>query len=464
MNYELSRLGISALTAMQQDMLATARKGASVVLLSPTGSGKTLAYLLPLLQKLDAKSDALQALIIVPSRELAMQTADVARRLCSELRVCACYGGRPAMEEHQQMRSLKPHLVAATPGRLLDHLQKDNLPTQDVSTLVIDEFDKSLELGFREQMQSILSLLPRLSQRILLSATDAEEIPAFVGTKDYVRLDFLDHERDDRISLRIVKSPEKDKLQTLFRLLCKLGTQKSLVFVGYRESVERVAGFLEKQGIMADGFHGGMEQRDRERALYRFMNGSSNVLVSTDLASRGLDIEAVDNIIHYHLPLNEEVCTHRNGRTARWDMQGSAYFILGPEEQLNPSLFPSALSPYPSSEKDGRKGSCQLIEESLSPRRENGGRLEDSQETTPPLPLWVTLYIGKGKKDKLSRGDIVGFLTKQGGLEASQIGRIDVLPHWSYVAVERAAARDLLARIKGLKIKGQKTIYALAGR
>lgn len=442
MNYDLSKVlplkgdgGSPALNAMQQDMLQTARKGTSIVLLSPTGSGKTLAYLLPLLQKLDAKSDALQALVIVPSRELAIQTADVARRLCSELRIAACYGGRPAMEEHQQMRGLRPHLVAATPGRLLDHLQKGNLLPDNVLTLVIDEFDKSLELGFCQQMQGIISLLPSVQQRILLSATDTDDIPAFVGTRDYVRLDFLDEESDDRISLRLVKSPEKDKLQSLYRLLCTLGTQKSLVFVGYRESVERVGSFLGKQGMMADIYHGGMEQRDRERALYRFMNSSANVLVSTDLASRGLDITAVDNIIHYHLPSSEDACTHRNGRTARWDMKGSAYFILGPEEHLPDYILSEEVEP------------CPL----------------PAKVPPPAKPLWVTLYIGKGKKDKISRGDIVGFLTKQGELESSQIGRIDVLPHWSYVAVERAAASKLLARIKGLKIKGQKTIYALAG-
>ena len=427
--------GSFVLNAMQQDTLQTVRKGTSVVLLSPTGSGKTLAYLLPLLQKLDAKNDNLQALVIVPSRELATQTADVARRICSELRVAACYGGRPAMEEHQLMKGLRPHLVAATPGRLLDHLQKGNLVPDNVQTLVIDEFDKSLELGFREQMQNIISLLPHLKQRILLSATDSEEIPAFVGSKDFVRLNYLDDESDDRISLRVVKSPEKDKLETLYRLLCTLGTQKSLVFVGYRESVERVGNYLEKQGIMADIFHGGMEQRDRERALYRFMNSSANVLISTDLASRGLDITDVDNIIHYHLPLNEEACTHRNGRTARWDTKGSAFFILGPEESLPEYL-------------------TEEVELYTLPAR----------VPRPAKPLWVTLYIGKGKKDKISRGDIVGFLTKQGGLESSQIGRIDVLPNWSYVAVERAVSRQLLERIKGLKIKGQKTIYAFAGR
>ena len=444
MHYDISKVlslkgdvGAFALNAMQQDTLQTVRKGVSVVLLSPTGSGKTLAYLLPLLEKLDEKNDNLQALVIVPSRELAIQTVDVARRLCSELRVAACYGGRPAMEEHQQLRGLRPHLVAATPGRLLDHLQKGNLLPDSVRILVLDEFDKLLELGFREQMQDIIALLPALRQRILLSATDAEEIPAFVGNDRHVRLSFLDpEETDDRISIRLVKSPEKDKLQTLLRLLCTLGTQKSLVFVGYRESVERVGNYLEQNGLMAGILHGGMEQRDRERALYRFMNSSANVLVSTDLASRGIDITGIDNIIHYHLPASQEACTHRNGRTARWDKQGSAYFILGPEESL-PEFV-----------------AADEAELHALPAR----------VPAPAKPLWITLYIGKGKKDKISRGDIVGFLTKQGGLESSQVGRIDVLPHWSYVAVERAASRDLLQRIKGLKIKGQKTIYAVAGR
>ncbi|MBO5888338.1 MAG: DEAD/DEAH box helicase [Bacteroidaceae bacterium] len=435
MTYNLSRLGITDLNAMQQEMLQTARKGTSTVLLSPTGSGKTLAYLLPLLQKLDAKNDNLQALVIVPSRELATQTADVARRLCSELRVAACYGGRPTMEEHQQIRGLQPQLVVATPGRLLDHLQKGNLLPDNVQTLVIDEFDKSLELGFREQMQGIITLLPHLQQRILLSATDTDDIPDFVGSNNYTRLNFLDNESDERISLHIVHSPEKDKLQTLRKLLGTLGTQKSLIFVGYRESVERVGNFLEEHNIMAGIFHGGMEQRDRERALYRFMNGSANILVSTDLASRGLDITDVDNIIHYHLPPNEETSTHRNGRTARWDTKGSAYFILAPQEHL-PEFITDEIETY----------------------------TLPTKVPAPEKPLWVTLYIGKGKKDKISRGDIVGFLTKQGNIESSQIGRIDVLPHWSYVAVKRAVSRDLLNRIKGLKIKGLKTIYTLAGQ
>lgn len=434
MNYDLSRLGITDLNAMQQEALQAIRKGRSVVLLSPTGSGKTLAYLLPLLEKLNAASDSLQALVIVPSRELAIQTADVAHRLCLELRVAACYGGRPAMDEHRQLRGLRPHLVVATPGRLLDHLQKGNLLPDHVRTLVIDEFDKSLELGFRQQMHDVIDFLPDVQQRILLSATDSDEIPVFAGADNNTRLSFLDGD-DGRISLRIVQSPHKDKLQTLLRLLCVLGPKKSLVFVGYRESVERVGAYLKQNGIAADIYHGGMEQRDRERSLYRFINSSSNVLVSTDLASRGLDIESIDNVIHYHLPPNQETCTHRNGRTARWDMHGAAYFIIGPEEHL-PDFIPFSQADV-----------CTL----------------PANVPAPAQSLWITLYIGKGKRDKISRADIVGFLTKQGGLQGNQVGRIDVLPHWAYVAVQRTVAKELLCRIKGLKIKGVKTIFAVAG-
>jgi hypothetical protein len=273
-----------------------------------------------------------------------------------------------------------------------------------------------------------------MERRILLSATDSPSIPDFVGT-DYCRLSYLDDEEpvSSRINIRCVLSPEKDKLSALKGLLCTLGTQKNLVFANHRQSVERIGAYLSSEKIMADIFHGGMEQRDRERALYRFMNGSCNVFVCTDLASRGLDIPDVDNIIHYHLPIDEESYIHRNGRTARWDKVGNAFLLLGPEETIPPYV--------------------QLT---------GGEYCLPASLPVPSFPLWATVYVGKGKKDKISRGDILGFLTKIGGLEGKQIGRIDVLPQWSYVAVERRAVKALLSRIKGQKIKGIKTIFALA--
>ena len=435
MKYDVSKLGVEFLNPMQQEMLQMASKERQLVLLSPTGSGKTLAYMLPLLQLMDSKKDFLQSLVLVPSRELAIQTVDVVKRICSEVRVLACYGGRPTMDEHRQINGLRPHLIIATPGRILDHIHKQNINAESIANLVIDEFDKSLELGFQEDMQSILGELKAVERRILLSATDCSSIPDFVGTSDYCRLSYLDEEEpvSSRISIRSVLSPEKDKLSTLRRLLCTLGTQKSLVFANHRQSVERIGAYLISEGIMANIFHGGMEQRDRERALYSFVNGSRNVFVCTDLGSRGLDIPDVDNIIHYHLPIDEDSYIHRNGRTARWENVGNAYLLLGPEETLPEYV---ALT----------DGEFQL----------------PKSVPLPSLPLWATIYIGKGKKDKISRGDILGFLSKVGGLDGKQIGRIDVLPQWSYVAVQRNVTKALLSRIKGQKIKGIKTIFALA--
>ncbi|MCR4921263.1 MAG: DEAD/DEAH box helicase [Bacteroidaceae bacterium] len=435
MLFSLHKLEIDVLNGMQEDMLHTVPRERQVVLLSPTGSGKTLAYLLPLLQLLDAESDEGAALILVPSRELAQQTEAVARKLTPELRILACYGGRPAMDEHRLIRAQRPHIIVGTPGRVLDHIGKQNFEAERVRFLVIDEFDKCLELGFHEQMRAILGALRNVGRRILLSATDCPQIPDFMPMGNPCRLDYLDasSRTSDRIHLRVLHSPEKDKLRTLYDLLCMLGAESSMVFVNYRESVERVGEYLRRMDIPAALFHGGMEQRDRERALFRFSNGSANVLVTTDLASRGLDIADIGHIIHYHLPLNEEAFIHRNGRTARWDAEGDACLILGPEERV-----PEYIGAMP---------------ETLSLPR---------HLPSPAKPQWVTLYIGKGRKDKINKVDIVGFLSKVGGLRREELGRVDVLPGWAFAAVARRVAGDLLARVRGQKIKGIKTIFALA--
>lgn len=334
------------------------------------------------------------------------------------------------MDEHRTMRSLKPQVIIGTPGRMNDHLGKGNIEVETLRTLVIDEFDKCLEFGFQEEMSQVLAKLPALSRRVLLSATDCEEIPLFTGMDRMVKLDFLgEGNLAERLDLRIVCSPEKDKLDTLYRLLCTLGEGSTLVFVNYRESVERVVAYLKSRKFPCDAFHGGMEQQDRERALYKFRNGSCPVMVSTDLASRGLDIPGIDHVVHYHLPLNEEAFIHRNGRTARWNASGASYLILHPEEQL-PAYLPADTPEF-------------LLPE-LAPK--------------PIKPCWTTLYIGKGKKDKLNKVDIVGFLCKKGGLSGGDIGRIDVKEHNVFVAVKRSKVRQLLSLVQGEKIKGLKTL------
>lgn len=424
-------VGIENLTVMQQTTLEEYRKNGDIVLLSPTGSGKTLAYLLPLALSLDSNNNELQAVVMVPSRELALQIENVFKKMSTGIRVMSCYGGRPAMDEHRQMMKSLPQLIVATPGRMNDHLQKNNIGVEQVRTLVIDEFDKCLELGFHDQMSNVIEQLPHINKRFLLSATDAVAIPEFVSTVGFNKLNFLVAEEQipDRIEVFQVVSQEKDKLGTLQQLLLCMGQERTMVFVNYRESVARVCNFLNRNGIYAEMFHGGMEQRDRERALYKFSNGSANVFVSTDLAARGLDIEGVDNVVHYHLPLNEEAYIHRGGRTARWDATGKAFVILGPQEVL-PEYIDSTIHDY----------------------------IIPSQLPRPAQPEWITLYIGKGKKDKLGKIDIVGFLTKIGGLKGNEIGRIDVKDHYAFVAIARKKVKTTLQQVQGQKIKGLKTI------
>jgi superfamily II DNA/RNA helicase len=428
----LEKLGISELNDMQKEATqAVLRTNNDVVILSPTGSGKTLAYLLPLVQLIDASVPTVQAVVIVPGRELALQSATVLKDMGCGLRACACYGGRAAMDEHRVLRQVQPHIVFATTGRLLDHIEKENILTTGIRYLVIDEFDKCLEMGFLNEMNAIINRLSNVQRRILISATDAESIPHFVNMGRTTRMDYLIEEEQvsDRVNVYQVISPVKDKLETLRNLLCELGEESSIVFLNYRESVERVADYLQEQGFTLSYFHGGLEQRQREDALYKFSNASANVLVSTDLASRGLDIPSINNIIHYHLPESEQGYIHRVGRTARWDKLGKTFFILNQEESI-----PCYIDAEPT---------LHTIPTDLP---------------APPKPKMVTLYIGKGKKDKLSKGDIVGFLCKKGGLKGTEIGRISVEDRFTYVAIDRAQLRSVLRNVQGEKIKGVKTI------
>jgi len=410
---------------------AFAQKG-DLVLLSPTGSGKTLAFLLPLVQFLKSDVQGVQAVVLAPSRELALQIETVFKSMNTPFKVMSCYGGRPAMEEHRTMKGVCPSVIVGTPGRMNDHLRKGNFEVCTVQTLIIDEFDKCLEFGFHDEMAEVIGQLPALHKRVLLSATDAEEIPEFVGvdSSGVIKLDFLQNDEGERLQVKRVLSPEKDKLETLYKLLCSLNGHSTLVFVNYRESVDRVVNYLREHKFPCDAFHGGLEQDVRERALYKFRNGSCPVLVSTDLAARGLDIPGVDNVVHYHLPINAEAFTHRNGRTARWQASGSSYLLMHAEEVL-PDYVDEADAPF-----------LSLPE----------------QTPKPPKSKWTTLYIGKGKRDKLNKVDIVGFLYKKGGLAREDVGQVDVKEHHAFVAVRRSKVKQLLTLVRGEKIKGIKTV------
>lgn len=424
-DHALANTGIESLNKMQQAVLE-AGTAKDMVLLSPTGSGKTLAFLLPLLTELAPVEKQVQALLIAPSRELAMQIETVFRSLGSGFKVNCCYGGHPIRTEKKSLEHA-PTVLIGTPGRLLDHIERGNIALDTVHTLILDEFDKSLELGFLAEMKEILSHLTGLRRRVLTSATAAVEIPPFTGITSPVRLSFLSETKTSKgLTVRLVRSPIKDKLETLYKLLGELQGGSALVFCNLREAAERVSNYLTEKGVDNVCFHGGMEQPERERALSHFRNGSATVFISTDLASRGLDIPEVKNVIHYHLPINEEAYIHRNGRTARMGAEGEAFLILNEEETVPEYI--------------DREPEAFFLPE--TPRH--------------PIPSpWVTLTINRGKRDNLSKKDVVGFLYQKGGLGKDDLGVVEIKESCAYAAVKREKKEALIARIREEKIKNR---------
>ena len=427
----LEKIGIKQLNEMQEAMLKAAEKPGDIVLLSPTGSGKTLGFLLPLLQTLDPEKTGLQALIITPTRELALQIESVFRAMGTAFNVNTVYGGHSIRVEQNNF-SGSPAVVIGTPGRLNDHLKRGNLDLSAVKTLVLDEFDKSLEMGFQEEMTLLIQELKTVSRRLLTSATDIETIPEFTGIANPTRLVF-GTDAKSRLQVHQVVSPDADKLDTLLDLLCNLTPGRVIIFSNHRESCERISDFLYQSGIVNVLFHGGLEQDDRERALIKFRNGSAFHLVATDLAARGLDIPEISHVIHYQLPLTEDAFIHRNGRTARQSASGQAILIRSEKESL-PEYIGEELPMLP-----------------IKP-----------YEPLPEEPQWVTLYFGGGKKDKINKMDIVGFLSKVGMLEKDEIGIVTVLDHSSFAAVPVWKKEELLPLIRNQKIKGKKPKIGLA--
>jgi ATP-independent RNA helicase DbpA len=422
----LSHLRIDGLNELQSEALETAQQDSDLILLSDTGSGKTLAFLLSILAFMDEKIAGTQALVIVPSRELAIQIEQVFKIMGTGLKVTCCYGGHLRETEENNLIEAPP-LIVGTPGRIADHIRRNSIHTDGIHTLVLDEFDKSLESGFQEEMAFIIGSLRSLRKRILTSATAAVEIPEFVGLGTVQTLDFLSGEKTERLTLQQVFSPENDKIDTLFRLICRIGDRSAVVFCNHRESVERTSALLKEKGIVNVFYHGALEQPERDSALAKFRNGSSNILVTTDLASRGLDVPNIRYIIHYHLPATEEVYTHRNGRTARMDASGTAILILSPEESL-----PAYIQEQP-----------ETIE--LPPTA-----------ILPAKPKWTTLFISAGKKDKVNKIDVVGFFTNKGQLKKEDIGLIEIKDFFSFVALRKSTVSHVLQLIKNEKLKNKK--------
>jgi len=426
------KLQIQDMNLMQKSTFKATENSNDVILLSPTGSGKTLAFLFPVLRNLKKKTSGIQAVILVPARELALQIEQVFKAMGTDFKVTVCYGGHDKKIEMSNLIEA-PAVLIGTPGRIRYHLQNKNFDASTIKTLVLDEFDKALELGFQEDMDYIIGNLRNLEQRILTSATSMDEIPKFTGLQNEKMVDFLKlGENKPDIQLRKVMTISEEKLDTLFHLICKIGNKRTLIFCNHREAVDRISELLHQKGIDRETFHGGMEQDERERALLKFRNDSARVLITTDLAARGLDVPEVESIVHYQLPPKEDAFIHRNGRTARMNAKGFVYLIMTEEEN-----FPFIKNDVPV--------------ESVTEFSKVPGK-------TP----FQTIYISAGKKDKVNKVDIVGYLLKKGELQKEDLGLIEVKDTTSYVAVSRNKVKDLLKKLNSEKLKGKKVKMEIA--
>ncbi len=424
------RHNITQLNEMQQLMACT---GANrLILLSPTGSGKTAAFAIRLLRYLSPSSGKLQAVILAPSRELVLQIADVIRPVAAGLKTVAFYGGHPMADEVNSL-SVTPDIIVATPGRLLDHITRNTVDVAGVKALVLDEYDKSLELGFLDEMRRITRRMRSLDLIILTSATKLAEMPDFIPMKGAEIIDFTRNAERSRLQIVRVNSPERDKLATLTDLLRSLPDGRAIVFANHRESAERIYNFLKKNHFPAGLYHGGLEQRERQLAIDLFNNGTTPILVSTDLGSRGLDIDDVNYVIHYHLPLSPESWTHRNGRTARMGASGTAFVIIADEENI-PEAVTWDRELYPSGDTPADGGIRSNV---------------------------ATIYFNAGKKEKISRGDIAGFLMQKGGLAKDEVGKIVVNDHSAIAAIPRDKARQTIETVAPYRIKNTKVKISL---
>ncbi len=419
----INKLGIKELNPMQDEANLAISSVDNVVLLSPTGTGKTLAFLLPILGALNPDFKVVQALVLVPSRELAIQIEQVIREMGSGFKTNAVYGGRPFSKDKIEL-SHPPAILVGTPGRVADHLRRETFSVESIKTLVLDEFDKSLEVGFEAEMSEIIAFLPHIKKRILTSATQDMEIPRFVGLKDQLTIDYLGT-ITSQLQIKKVISPAKNKLQTLVDLLCHIGNEPGIIFCNFKDTIAYVSDFLMENDIAHGCFHGGMEQIDRERALIKFRNGTHQIIVATDLAARGLDISELKYIIHYQLPLKAQEFTHRNGRTARMNTEGTAYVLQWEEEYL-PEFIQS---------EEIVKLQCKTI---------------------PEGSKWQTLFVSGGRKDKISKGDIAGLFFKQGNLDRNELGVIELKQDCTFVAVPKSKADAIIGKTNNMRLKKKK--------
>lgn len=420
----LAKLGIEKLNEMQEEAKLSISSHPNTILLSPTGTGKTLAFLLPIIAELDPNNEEVQVIILAPSRELAIQIAQVIRQMGTGFKVNEVYGGRNFSKDKVELKH-RPAILVGTPGRVADHLRRETFSTREIKTLVLDEFDKSLEVGFEDEMKDIVSLVPHVEKRVLTSATKDMDIPQFVGMKNPLTINYLG-EKIAKLKVKRILSPTKDKLDTLLNTISLVANQPGIIFCNFKNTIQYVSDFLNNNGIPHGCFYGGMEQKERERALIKFRNGTHQLIIATDLAARGIDVPEIKFIIHYQLPLKAQEFTHRNGRTARMHAEGTA-FVLQWENESVPDFI----------------SDVEVVEEVVSGAR-------------PKASGWKTLFISGGRKDKISKGDIAGLFMKQGNLNKDELGMIELKSDCAFVAVKADKVKEVIQKTNNTRLKKKK--------
>jgi len=431
----LDKIGYSTMTPIQADSLPLILDSKDVIAQAKTGSGKTAAFGIGILSRLNVKKFRVQSLLLCPTRELADQVAKELRQIAKfahNIKILTLVGGASF---GQQLGSLRhgAHIIVGTPGRVLKHLDKESLNLENLETLVLDEADRMLDMGFIEEIEKVIAYAPKERQTLLFSATYPDEIMSMSRKlqKDAVKVETISVESTNKIVERFYKV-DGDKLQTLANIFSTFNPVNAIVFCNTKVETDAVAQKLQKMKIDAIALHGDMEQYDRNDVLVQFSNASARVLVATDVAARGLDIKELAMVVNYDLPHGEETYTHRIGRTGRAGAEGLAFTLFSSYEE-------------------------EKIEE-----YRNETRIFESQESLKVQqnfdmkPKNITLVIEGGKKDKLRAGDLLGALTGDAGLKGSSIGKIDIYDRQAYVAIEREFIDEAQKKLSHGKIKKKK--------
>jgi ATP-independent RNA helicase DbpA len=432
----LNAIGYTQMTPIQEQSLPYILEGRDVLAQAKTGSGKTAAFGIGLLSKLDVKKFRVQSLILCPTRELAEQVARELRQIAKfahNIKILTLCGG---VAFGPQLGSLRhgAHIVVGTPGRILKHLSKESLDLENLQTLVFDEADRMLDMGFSEEIEKVLEFVPKQRQTLLFSATYPEEILDLSSSvqQDAISIKTTTQEVANKIMQRFYEVSGEQKIKTLINIFSTFKPQNAIVFSNTKIEADEIASKLQKSNIDALAIHGDLEQYDRNDVLVQFSNGSARVLVATDVAARGLDIKELSMVVNYDLPHSLETYTHRIGRTARAGAEGLAFTLYEPWEAEKVEEY-----------RDGER----LFECAGDLKISNGFSM---------TPEFITLVIEGGKKDKLRAGDLLGALTGDAGLAGTSIGKIDVYERQTYVAIEAKLVDEAQKRLSGGKIKGKK--------